>query len=226
MNYIFSCMGGSASTYIINTLARVYDVGNKPDTVFRPLIDELRIGDINKNQGSFYKRSNGYAINDSMRLQDILPKYISYLRESDKRTAVFNTCAELGLFSSLDIENVVFIVRHPLHAYVSWAKPERHGDIINFLGGINSKKAIIFWSNRWIKFTDEILKLQHKGILGGVIRFEYAQADVNNFNELSWIFESFDTTRRNNNVLEKKYEELLKKNVWGNYINLYPDWHV
>lgn len=226
MKYIFSCMGGSGSTYIIKTLSKIYDVGNKPDTVFRPLIDELKIGKINNNQGSFFQRSNGFKINDGEKLQDILPKYISYLNESDKRTAVFNTCAELGLFSSLGIENVIFIVRHPLHSYVSWAKPERHGGVIKYLGGINSKNAVLFWANRWNKFTDEIFRLHCNGKLGGLIRFEYAKIDVEKFDELRWVFKNFDTSKRNNNVLKNQYEELLKRKVCRNFKRLYPDWYV
>src|SRR4051794_31767262 len=130
MKYIFSALGGGGSTYLVRSLARRYDVGNKPDTVFRPDYRELRIGTVNVKQGVLEERTGGYLPPQRASLEAFLTQYLEFLRASPRRTAVFNTCAELGLFSKYHVEGVVFLVRHPLHSYVSWAKPERHGDAV------------------------------------------------------------------------------------------------
>lgn len=226
MDYVFSAIGGSGSNYLIKTLSDKYEVGNKPDTVFRPKITKLRIGNLNINQGTFIERSKGFYVDENASLIEILPKYIQYLKESPNRTAVFNTCAEIGLFSYFGIQNVIFLIRHPFHSYISWSKPERHGDVVNYLGGINSHKAVEFWATRWNNFSNEILKLKSQNILGGLIRFEYALADSKNISGISGVFSNFDSSLRNDGILNPYFKSVLKRHVWKNYSLFYRNWNI
>jgi hypothetical protein len=226
MSYVFAAIGGSGSTYLIRSLMRRYDVGAKPDTVFRspvppppdrPSTDGL-IGDANL----FAELSGGCRIAPGATLREVLPGYLEFVRSVGHRTAVFNTCAELGLFSDLAVHDVVFLARHPLRAYLSWAKPERHGPVLDRWGGVLSEPAIRYYATRWAAMVDEMSRLEQMGILGGLIRFERARADATPLG-LAWIFDRFDERRMSLGVLPPHLEELLRSLVWPQYARLYPN---
>ena len=226
MKYVFSAIGGSASNYLVKVLSTKYNVGNKPDTIFRPKISKLKIGNMNKNQGTLKRRAPGFSEIPNETIDSFLVRYINYIKSSEMRTAVFNTCAELALFSKNSITDVIFLLRHPLHTYASWSKPDRHGDVIEYLGGVNSEKAILHFAKRWNAVVDEILKLRKKQILGGLIRYEFATSDVNYIPEIRWAFENFDIYKRNHGFLSKKAEVMLRNITYNNFCQLYSDWDI
>jgi len=196
-------------------------VGNKPDTALRT----SKIG-IYIDQGTFEERSNGFNISKTETFDEIILRYIEYLRKHDDKTAVFNTAAEYGIFSKHWIKDVIFLIRHPLHAYVSWGKPERHKNIIDYLGGLNSSTAVEFYSKRWKGFTNECIKLDNLGILGGVIRFEFVHQDVKKIGGIEWVFDKFDPNKRNFGFVERKFELMMEQIVSDNYYDFYDSWNI
>ncbi len=221
MKYIFSSMGGSGSTYLINTLSKRYSVGNKPDTVFFTSVNGIDV-----DQGTFEERANGFPINPTETLEEVFPRYIAYLQKSNNRTVVFNVAAERGLFSKYEIPNVVFLIRHPMHAYVSWGKPERHKKYVDSFGGLNSPGAVNFYGNRWKTFMEECLRLKKMGILGGLIHFEYAHKDIKKLRHLEWVFKDFDSNKRNFGLLDPRYEKMLESIVQKAYFQIYDSWDL
>jgi hypothetical protein len=208
--YLFVAIGGSGSTQLIDALSMWYDVGNKPDTVFRLSIPELHPGEFDLDQDRIRCRAPNFSEVEGESIDEFLIRYVGFLRMHPMRTAVFNTCAEVGLFSKHAIGDVVFLIRHPLHAYASWAKQERHGDTVNGLGGINSETPIRLFARRWASTVEEAFRLRAAGILGGVVRFEHAREDVRQLAGLEWVFENWDCSRRNFGVLAPRGEGLLK----------------
>lgn len=219
MKYIFSAIGGSGSSYLINVLSRRYVVGDKPDTVFSNSINGLKV-----DQGTFEERSNGFKTLPGETLEDLLPRYVTHLRNAPSHTAVFNLAAQRGLFSKLAILGVVFLVRHPLHAYVSWSKPERHKQYVDSFGGVNSMGAVRFYANRWRAVVAECLRLREANILGGLVRFEHAHVDASVINDLAWVFDGFDSSKRNFGVLDTEYEEQMRDLVASVYFQIYDSW--
>jgi|SRR6185369_20525 len=219
MHYLYSAIGGSGSTYLIKVLSRRYVVGDKPDTVFRNVINGVLV-----DQGTFETRSQGFRPEPGETLEVLLPRYVTYLRSSSNRTAVFNLAAQLGLFSKLGIGGVVFLVRHPLHAYGSWGKPERHKRYVDLLGGLNSTSAVEFYAARWRAVVEECLTLQQAGILGGMVRFEFAKQEANQIPGLSWLFEEFDCTKRNFGMLSTEAEQEMYNRVADMYFRIYDSW--
>ena len=114
MRYIFATIGGSGSTYLVRKLSSRCEVGNKPDTVFQAPVDGLEI-----DQGTFEERSDGFPVKEGESLEEMLARYIPHVQASAQRTTVLNTAAERGMLSKMAVRDVVFLVRHPLHAYVS-----------------------------------------------------------------------------------------------------------
>jgi len=211
MRSVFATIGGSGSTYLIRKLATRYEVGNKPDTIFRSRIPSLRIGDLNRDQGSLSTRARGFVEFQNETIDEFLVRYLDFLQMKADRTAVFNTCGELGLFSKHRIVGVVFLIRHPLHAYSSWAKQERHGKIVAFMGGINSNASISRYAERWCANIEEAFRLKESGPVGGLVRFEHARVDAQILPELFWVFSDWDTSKRNYGFLSPESEGFLRQ---------------
>lgn len=219
--YIFSAIGGSGSTYLTETLSTKFIVGKKPDMTFNPILKEIGI-----DPGTFEERSKGFKSNGKESFPNIFKRYVSFLKKSKEHTAVFGLAAENHLFSKFKIRNVIFQIRHPLHAYVSLGKPYRHKEVIDYFGGLNSIGGVQYFGNRWNAICNEYLLLQSMKLSAGLIRFEFAHRDVYKFPELEWIYKIFDHSKRNYDILDKKFEHLLKEIVSESFFALYDDWSV
>jgi len=170
----------------------------------------------------FAQLAHGYRPPPNATLEEVLPRYVRHLGR--RRTAVFNTAAELGLFSRLEIPNVVFLVRHPLHALGSWAKPERHGELVDRLGGVAGDRALATSPGAGM-VAAEIGRLESRGLLGGVVRYEFAAADARPLG-LGWVVAGLDSSRRNPGVLGPETRARLHELVRGEFDGLYPDWAI
>ncbi len=225
--YFFSAVGGSGSPFLVRSLLKWNgEVGDKPDNAFRPNYAALWSGDFNLDQGTFEGRAGGSFVPAGFTLEEILPECIEQLRDDPCRTVVFGTPAELGLLSAMRVSKVVFLGRHPLHAYALWAKPERHGDVIDVLGGVNAPIAAEFSTQRWTRATDELIRLADLGILGGVVRYEHAHSDAASFG-LGHVFEDFDATKRNHGVLSAAAVDMLRHITQANFERIYEQkWHA
>ena len=224
---LFSAIGGCGSSYLINQLRKRYIVGNKPDMFFNPLVKKLDVV-----IGPWEERFMGFKPDKKVTLFHvssldlIFPEYIAYLRTKKNFTAVFGLSAENRLFSKFHTENIVFQIRHPLHAYVSFGKPERHKDVTDFFGGIDSIESIEYYGTRWKAVCDEYLYLKKIGAEVHLIRFEFAHDDIKNIPDFRWIYEEFDTSKRNSNVLCERSENRLKDIVSDSYFQIYENWEI
>ena len=226
MKWIFAAVGGSGSTYIIRKLGLKYEVGDKPDTVFRPLISSTSLGSLNRDQGNFVERSRGFEIDLGLGPREVFRQYLEYLKESEERTAVFNTLAELGLFSELKVTNVIFLLRHPLHAYISWAKPGRHGDIVEKMGGVGARRPIEYFANRWKRTVEEYQRLKRLRLSPRLVRYEHFYDDLGGVDGLSDLFNDFDSSRRNESVLNNASERVLYELLARPFKSIYSSWSM
>lgn len=222
MKYIFSVIGGSGSTFLKNKLSICFNVGDKPDTVFHPF---LKLREIDVEQ-EFILRSNGFKLKSYDNIETAIPEYINYLKREKNHTAIFNICADYKIFSKNKVQDVVFLLRHPLHAYCSWSKEIRHGDVAEKLGGINSKKSISLFINRWISQVIEYYTLSKLGLNPILLRYEFLKEDLKENKELSMLFEDFDSSKRNYNILNSYSESFIHDYVNKYYFKIYPNWII
>ena len=159
-------------------------------------------------------------------LKTIFPKYIEHIKNNKKMTSVFNYAAELGLFSHFEVENVVFQVRHPVHSYLSFAKPERHKAKIDYYGGIKSIRAMEYYCIRWNALVTEYLRLIELGLPAWLLRYEFIENDINQLKELKWIYRDFDSSRRNNRILDQESENEFKSMVSIVFYKIYENWEI
>lgn len=221
MKYVYSAIGGSGSTVLYKKLGERYKVANRPDTIFQQLFGGLVI-----ERGTFEERTGGFARHGEESLETLLPRYVRYLEGQPERTVVFNTAGEHGLFSKCSVSNVVFLIRHPLHAYVSWAKPERHGGLLAGFGGVNSSVGVEWFGNRWKRMAADSLRWSKLGLNGGSVRYEYAASDAETLHDQAWIFHDWAMERRNPGVLSSAFEQQLRDIVEPEYTALYESWDL
>ncbi|RZV43032.1 MAG: hypothetical protein EX269_13920, partial [Acidimicrobiales bacterium] len=91
------------------------------------------------NYDVFSERCHGrYAADPQRTIEQNLVGLCDWVRAND-HFVVLNNSSIQSLFSRNDIRSVVFLVRHPIDSLISWAKPERHGDTLELLGGQSSE---------------------------------------------------------------------------------------
>ena len=192
---VLATIGGSGSHRLMEALGSRLRVADKPDNVLRPNYHTLWAGRFGTDQGRFVDRSLGFEWKAGPWLESGFVDFMRWVDTQQSYALVSGTFAELGLFSRHRVPGVIFIVRDPVQTLLSWAKPYRHGDVVDYLGGPNSPACLEFIASRWNRHAAEALRLRHLGILGGLIRFETAPADAARLG-LEWAFDDFCVDRR------------------------------
>jgi hypothetical protein len=237
-------MGGSGSTYLINELNNFdYAVQGREDYLFVPdiylvkkdtVVDDSSISQIINNGDysvkikvssirSFYNRINRTVPKYDVSVSDVVLEYIRELRHAKKATAVFCYLAMAGFFSKYMVKDVIYLIRHPLHAYVSLAG-HQHPHLSATFGGLNTKEAVEWYANVWNSVTSEYLKCRRLGLNHHVLRYCFCKSDSRRLPINSRIFNNLKHSKRNAGVLSVKYENLLHKLTERNYNNIYGDY--
>lgn len=211
-HWLFSSVGGQGSRHLISALRTRRHVGDKPDNALWQSLPGAVGAGFTPDQGSFLERSGAAEMGSQHNLFDTFPRYIRWLRAKPERTAVFGLSAEFGLFSLFRVPHVAFLVRDPVDAYVSWAKPERHGDMIEAMGGLESAQAIDYYGTRWLRATLEYVQLRELDLAPHLIRYEQARTDAETIG-YGWAFRDFRSDRTNRHVLSPSGEAQLRAKV-------------
>lgn len=238
MQYLFHTIGGSGSTYLANELRqRGLRVDVRPDTYFVPrlrnsetnlspdhqfLIDGYH--DLPKKAAceQFYSRT-GYGLNPGTPLYLQLLEYIRMLKLIPDRTAIFNNLRIGRFFSSFGVDNIIHIIRHPLHNFVSLCG-HQHPEKVKDFGGLDTEGAVRYFADIWRVMVQEAIDCGHP-----VVRFEFAKSDFAQIDVppiLAGLFDNWNSGKRNNSVLSEKNELLLYTLVAWEYRKLYGDWEI
>lgn len=240
MNYTFVCHGGAGSVWLIKRLRRFCKVHARPEGAWLPSYFGRSIADFEQILDKdgynakpsfrsllwFAERVRGFKVDfdPHNNINDILRDYYLWLSKTAGTTAVFNRAAIMGFFvkNKYILRNTVFIVRHPLHQYVSITKPGRHPELVKDFGGVNTTGGVEFWAKEWNSFVEDAL-----GSGMPVLRYEFMHEDVSKLDiKLQKIFKKWDITRRNNGVLSTENENLLRHLTNFNFFTLYEDWNL
>ncbi|MFW6130170.1 MAG: hypothetical protein ACOC56_03225, partial [Atribacterota bacterium] len=192
---------------------------NQPHQIVKHLSDTPS----KKAANGFYKRT-GFRLNRSKSIENNMLRYSSYIKKNDKKTVIFNSLARFAFFSRNKVTGLVCLTRHPLHAYLSFSKKNRHFSLIEKLGGINNKRAITYYSNMWNYNIDEYLSLTKWG--SKIIRFEHFREDICFVPQLKFMIKKWRGDRRNKNILSNEATDLLKKKTQGNFYRIYSQWDM
>lgn len=192
--------------------------------------DSRKLSGVPRSEGQiFFESRTRSSYPNETTINNFLSTYVSMIQDSDG-AVLFNAVAGANFFSSQNIADVVFHVRHPLHSFLSWGKSRRHGADLERAGGPKAIKPIMQWCQLWSATIEEYLRCKEKGLNPKLIRFEYAQEDSHSLSDLGLValYSGWKSERRNfhKNFLSCGQTVMLKKAVEKNYYRIYSSWGI
>lgn len=245
MKYSFVCYGGSGSTWLTKRLARKFrHIHQRPETYWLPhyfpkqsksataydqQLTEAGYDDkpTLASAAGFAKRTQSFGCRMGRPIRDSLLHYWEFMQKRSDAVTMFSRAPMLGFFQQcathMPRDSVIFVVRHPLHQYISLTKANRHFEFVANTGGINSPESIKFWVTEWTRYVRDALASGFP-----IVRYEYAAEDRQQLPDAAAeIFAKWDGSRRNNGVLRTEFEDQLKVAVWDEYKEVYgSSWTV
>jgi len=251
---IFCAYGGSGSSFLFKTLKRLHkQVVERPDVAWQPpvagrqldewrgfvntkfkeatekerlLLSDYHLDFTTDDYAVLHARSDNVFTPDlGKTVEENLAAFCTTMR-AKQAAAVLTHGGIFSLFSRQNVPHVVFLIRHPVHGYASFAKPERHGDHLALLGGVDSDLAIDLWTERWNMQLDEYWRCVALDLQPTLVRFEYARHDAAHDRYLSKVFRKFDSGKRNLGVLSPQTESRIRERVMDHYCKVYNDWQL
>jgi len=230
--------GGSGSSYFVKCLNKRYHVDSKPDTYFVPKGSPFTKKKKNFHQivgkdgcesmpghqsiVGFMGRTD-FQMDESKTIACNMKEYIDEVKKDPNRTVVFNAMAKFDFFVKYEISDLVLLTRHPMHAYLSFTKKERHFNLVEKTGGVNSKRSIDYYANAWNTNMEQYLSLIDKGSIS--LRYEYFKEDLKKSLLPFDLFDGWNSSNRNKG-LSKENEMYLKSKVEDNYFKIYSSWRI
>jgi len=240
--HIFYGYGGSGSSFLVTQLYAF----RRPD-VWQPafkghrlvewesltkapgeLLDDQGYETRNVNWAHFHARTDfkfRRYIDETLSIKENLLRFCRWIEKTPYKV-MFVHAAIVGFFGYNNIHNVTYMIRHPLHSYVSFAKTERHQAEIDALGGLESARAIEFWTDRWNRIAQDYLKSVERQLNPVLIRFEHAVQDSQITRYHQAIFRSLIPSKRNVAALSDESANYLKSLVFDTYAQIYDDWDI
>jgi len=242
-NKIFVSVGGSGTTYFVSCLQKKYAVDVKPDTYLvlknepiseKKLENRLKYQRLSRDEGcdvmptlqlidGFASRT-GFIFDRCKTIKENLLSYIELIKTYEKKIVLFNSLAKFGFFSKNKINDVVYLVRHPLCSYLSFTKIHRHFRLVEPLGGIDSKKSIKYYLNMWRSIVSEYLSTKEYG--ANIICYEFFHDDAYILGDAKKLFNGWDTTKRNWEGLSRDNLKFFKSLVYDLYNKVYDEWNI
>jgi hypothetical protein len=170
------------------------------------------------------KRSNApehFSLDPTKTLAVNLLNYFAFLGSNGSACVLRATSLE-GLLNDNGVRDVVFLIRDPVQSYLSFAKPERHKNIIDKLGGVEGADAIAFWCWSWNSLAGEYLKAKSNNLDPVLVRYELVEADTAQLESpfLKKVFGTF-SPKRNEVLLPERCERRIRELVSENYASIY-----
>jgi hypothetical protein len=245
MRYIFTSLGGSGSFHLRNRLRSLgYETvwtPTHPWPVFRIAEDETLVHDpeylaenydrppTEREVKGFYKQAKdglqGFKIDPKVSVAENMAEYLRTVQRSEKGTTILRPGCRL--FSRLGIREVVFNIRHPMHAYLSLVKPKRHPHYAYRFGGVNTTSAIEFYANLFNTVVDEYFACLRAELRPILMRYEFVAPTLATLGDpiLTKVYGRWDSTRRNSGLTPES-EKHLRDKVADRFFAIYDNWHV
>ncbi len=221
MRRVYASGGGHGSVYFVSALRpTLRSIHVRPDTVFDTdkclddLPDEASVPE--------FKEKTGFTLDTSKTINDNMMSYLGYLEEVDA-LVLLSRMSRLGKFFTRNgLTAPICLVRHPLHAYVSFIG-HRHPKAGEQFGGLEADATIRWYADQWNSMTSDYLESGCR-----IVRFEYMQDDVKGLSnpDLPALLKHWRTDVRNNNVLPHDKEGLMKELVSDTYSRIYKAWDI
>lgn len=207
VNLYVAC-GGSGSTELCNRLALFADeVQVRPDLVYYDSDRGLRL--IRDSNPLPFIPPMPYGMTNSL---------ASIYRRFGRIAWVL--CNPALPWSHHEMPPAAYLIRHPVHAFASWIKPERHADTAANYGGPDG--VLDRWCTWWLDIARDYIRGRWEG-RGHLLRYEHMISDAAGL-ELRDHLDGWDSDRRNDldPVLATRIRHLTEPEV----LYLYGRWDV
>lgn len=221
MRRIFASGGGHGSVFLKDTLKlTLCKIHVRPDIAFAP---SLSLDDYpDEKSAQEFEGYTGFELDLSKNINDNIMSYLQYVDQVNA-IVLFSRMSRLGhFFTKNAISDAICMVRHPLHAYISFIG-HRHPKASDHLGGLESEDRIRWYAEQWNLMTTDYLDSG-----SDIIRFEFMQDDVQGIEnpDLPYLLRSWRTDKRNHGILDADKVSLLKDLVGETYYRVYDDWDI
>lgn len=221
MRRIFASGGGHGSVFLKDSLKlTLCKIHVRPDIAFdvSSCLDDLP----DEKSAEKFKEYTGFKLDLTKSINDNL---VAYLRHLDEANAIvlLSRMSRLGhFFTNNGISDAICLIRHPLHAYISFIG-HRHPKASDHLGGLESEERIRWYAQQWNLMTSDYLDSGSK-----IIRFEFIHDDVKGITnpDLPYLLRSWRTDKRNYGILDAEKVSLLEDLVRETYYRVYDEWDI
>lgn len=201
-------MGGHGSVFISKALR----IGcRRPDVVFGFDFD-LQVLAIDKYRRDWDDRTQ-------LPLKTDATIEWNLLNAIDRKPSVelSGLCSAKKMFLTRNKIKAFCVVRHPLHAYVSFLK-NQHLEVVKKLGGFNTEAAVDWWAGRWNAIVSDFLSSGNE-----ICRFEFMPDEIQD-EQIKKKLERWNPSRRNYGQLSGWLETKLKLMVEVQFYKMYGSW--
>lgn len=246
MKYTFVCSECAGSTYLYTRLRRRWRVRLRPDKFLFPDYYPC----LKKTSGKYahiqyldssghdvlpaswliagFQRRSGYSFNPEHMIADNLRSYYLWQRDNPRVVTLFSRAPTLGFFTRIrDVltpGELIFVVRHPLHQYLTFVKPHKNFEFVDGYGGADTEGGVRFFAEDWNRYIEDAL-----GSGAAIVRFEFVHEDALKLDDVPrGIFAKWDSSRRNACSLSPRNLEWFRAAVARNYQRVYGDkpWEI
>jgi hypothetical protein len=224
---VFIAPGGGHGTVFLLETAKIlgYKVHLRPCAAFKgfhktywKLADypEEREGNSRPN----WKKRTGLDLETDKTINENLLMFIDQIQDTSVTLFSGKLCYH-GQFLTMNRVKMVGIVRHPMHAYVSWMR-NRHPEKARFHGGFGSDESIEWYSRLWSNVVQDLLDSGSP-----ITRYEFMLEDAPKASAvLAKIASGRWHPRYNFNGLHKDAEWLLQELTANQFYEVYDKWDL
>jgi len=216
-----AAMGGHGTTYIQKHIGRC---AKRPDVCWGEGLNIKKYPEVMKDMPVVVKaniwrrRTRGHELNPEYTIEENFVRMIDWTKED---WILFSGWCSMKSMFLTDNDIAAFcLVRHPLHAYVSYFG-HQHPNHCRTLGGFNTAAAVRKWTGQWNSIISDFLASP-----GKIVRYEYFYKDLRYYKYIRDRLYRFDTTKRNYRELKKPLVKELKEQVSDNFFQIYKEWKI
>jgi len=202
-------------------LSKKINLRVRPDVVFGiyPII-KLKPDPLCAKQ---WRGRSGRKLDPDKTIEENLVDMITYCNKNKIHVLLSGRCSINNKFLTDNNIEATCIIRHPLHAYISFMK-NQHPEYAAPFGGFNTKDSVKWWAQIWMNITSDIMEsvIKKDSI---VYKFEEMPDSIKD----PWLKErlaGWDPSKRNNGILDPELENTLFQLVKFHFFYFYKKWDI
>lgn len=223
MRTIITPMGGTGSSFLAKNLPISC---LRPDVVFCDRAKgDLRVDldrypeKITAGMIKEWSRRSGVDLDKAITVNDNLMEIFRVRKGClcKKWVLLSGSCSTHQPFLTRNKLKAICLVRHPLHAYVSFFK-HQHPNHAAHWGGFDTPAAVFYWAQLWNNIVKDFMSSGNR-----ISRYEFWPEDSGDTLLIAKFVGRWTKDKRNWGELPKDLEDGLRELVWDNFVKIYGD---